>query len=130
MGLSQTYNCLEWVAFLLFYLPSGITETLRPSIFLPTQPIAGYGWTCVCWDKIVTIYLTENVKSFLMYTLVFNIWASFPDLGRNTLVFCYCWWVKINKVTLTAIINIRLRWNKWFGSFRALTMNVMNMMSS
>ena len=89
--------------------------------------VAGPVFYC---DRIVTIYLTENVRSFFIYTLVLNIWASFPDLGRNTLVFCYCCWVMIDKVTFTVIINIRLRCSKRYGGFRALTMNVMNVMSS
>ena len=86
------------------------TRDFRDSSYqyiLAPQP---YGWTCVCWDKIVTIDLTENIKSFLIYTLILNIWASFPDLRRNTLVFCYCWWLMINKVTFTAIINISKRY--------------------
>ena len=88
-------------------------------------------WLDLCLLRQDCYYLSHwKCQEFPHVHLVFNIWASFPDLGRNTLVFCYCWWVKLNKVTLTAIINIRLRCNKWFGSFRALTMNVMNMMSS
>ena len=91
--------------------------------------MTGYSWTCICWDKIVTIYLNKNMKSFSIYTLVLNIWASFPDLRRNNLVFCYYWWAMINKVTFTFtfIINIRPRCSK---GFRALTMIVMNVMSS
>ena len=87
--------------------------------------------TCVCRDKIVTIYLTENVKSFFIYTLVLNIWGRFPDLRRNTLIFCYCWCVMIDKATFTVIINIRqLRCSKRYRGFRALAMNLMNVMSS
>ena len=105
------------------------TRDFRDSSYqyiLAPQP---YGWTCVCWDKIVTIDLTENIKSFLIYTLILNIWASFPDLEKNTLAFCYCWWVVINKVTFTSIINIRLRCSKRcskrYVGFKALTMNLM-----
>ena len=43
------------------------------------SPLAGYGWTYVCWDKIATIYFTENIKIFLIYTSVSNIWTSYRD---------------------------------------------------
>ena len=49
-----------------------------------------------------------------MYTLVLNSWASFPNPRRNTLVFCYWWWVMINKDTFTSI-NIKLRCTKKIG---------------
>ena len=118
--------------FCYFTYHQGFPRLFFPVLFCYLTQLAGYVWTCVCWDKIVTIYLTENVKSFFIctYTLVLNIWASFPDLGRNTLVFCYCWWVMINKVTFTAIINIRLRCSKRCGGLRALTTNMMDVMSS
>ena len=69
------------------------------------------------------------MKSFSICTLVLNIWASFPGLRRNNLVFCYYWWAMINKVTFTFtfIINIRPRCSK---GFRALAMIVMNVMLS
>ena len=60
--------------------------------------------------------------------LVLSIWASFPDLRRNTLFFGYWWWVMIHKVTFIAIINIRLRRSKRYRGFRALAMNVMSSM--
>ena len=59
--------------------------------FCHLDQLVGYGWTCVCWNTIVTNDLTENTKSSFIYSLVLNIWASFHDLGRNTQVFCYCW---------------------------------------
>ena len=95
-------------------------------LFYHLSQLARYAWTCVCWVKIVTIYLNENVKSFLIYTSVPHLWASFLNLRRNTLLFCYCWWVMINKVTFTAIINVRLRCSMRYRGFRALTMIMMS----
>ena len=69
----------------------------------------------VCLLRQDCYYLSHwNVKSLLMYTLVLNSWASLPNLRRYTLVFCYWWWVMINKDTFTSI-NIRLRCTKKTG---------------
>ena len=103
----------------------GFSRLFVPLLFCHLRQLTRYGWTCVCWDKIVTIYLTENVKSFLIYTLVFNIWVSFPNVRRNALISCYCWLVMINKVTFTAIINIRQRCSKRYGGFKVLMVIVM-----
>ena len=111
--------------FYYFTYHLGFPRPLLQVLLFHLSQLARYGWTCACWDKIFNIYFTENIKSFLIYTLVFNSWAGFPDLRRSTLIFCYCWWVMIHKVTFTAIINIRLRCNKRYGRFRALKINMM-----
>ena len=53
-------------------------ESVFPVSFCHLSGLAGYKWACVCCDKIVTIYLTENLKILLINTLVLNIWANFP----------------------------------------------------
>ena len=50
-GTLTNSHLFEWEASQLFFLPPGISDTLPPSIVLQPQP----SWTCVCWDKIVTI---------------------------------------------------------------------------
>ena len=114
------------IALLLLKLPSWISETLPPSILCHLNQLAGYGWTCICWDKTVTTYLSENVKIFCICTLVLNIWVTFHELRRNILFSWYCWWVLIIKATFTAILNIKLRCSERYEGFRALTMNVMS----
>ena len=82
---------------LLFYYRQEFPRFFLPVLICHLSQLARYGWIFICWDEIITIYLTENVKIFLIFTLVFKTWATFPDLGRNTLVFCYYWWVVIKQ---------------------------------
>ena len=79
---------IVWAALPLFYLSPKISKTLLPSIVLLPQP-TGQIWLDLCLLREDCYYFSPN--------LVLNIWPSFPYMGRNTLVFCYCWWVMIKK---------------------------------
>ena len=113
---------------LLFYYRQEFPKFFLPVLICHLSQLARYGWIFICWDEIITIYLTENVKIFLIFTLVFKTWATFPDLGRNTLVFCYYWWVVIKQSHIHCHHQYQTEMRKKYGRFRALTMNVMSSM--
>ena len=55
---SQSHNCLEWVAFLLFHLPPGIFKILPPTIVLPLQS------TDRIWLELDLCVLTQDCYYF------------------------------------------------------------------
>ena len=87
-------------------------------------------WGIIIMCVTEPLFIETRLKLFISLKMwrvpsstILNIWASLPNLRRNTLVFCYCYWVIINKITLTAI-SIRLKCSKRYWRYSFLSFEI------